>query len=416
MKKGNTGNQAVERLKSVFMLGLSSNLTTFSGLLLVWILIARNGLVSGFWETLLGVLAFTPLFMADAVNHYCLGRIRLEHLKGWDDIQITAGSRTLIAHHYYFFRLVSVVPAYLLAAYALSGLGLTSADNALHLRMAFLAAFVLHFARSTWFLHHCVAPRLPGYGGHRLLWRTLISAVVFYGWFIYFSGRVSSLPEKFLYYSPIFIFLNGVFYFFLNAFMQPLPTRFSLLKPGRITRREAFFSVEILDEEQFANLDNSELINEKAESSSKNLSFTKISNIRLPLLELPLFQAWGSVFLDASGKIALLILDSEVGRGIHRSLISFAEEKVFITTDFGSPQAKFPAHVNYQSFNRNLSEKDLLEKHQKQIEEHSAEDLKNSVCIKLENFARSMIKFLENDAASGKNKLSPNGPIEDAKH
>lgn len=414
MKQSGVSNQAVERLKSVFMLGLTSNMTTFAGLLLIWILTARSELVSGFLNTLLTVLAFTPTFMADAINHYCLGRIKLEHIKGWDDIQITPESRSQIAHHYQLFRIASIVPSYLLAASALSALGLASAEIELNLRLAFLAAFILHFARATWFLHHCVAPRLPGYGGRKLFWRSSIAILAFAGWFGYYSSQVATLSEKSVYSASAFIFLSGVFYFFLNAFMHPLPTRYSLLRPGKVTRREVFFAIEVLDQEQFAALNGVDAINAAAEECRRVLHFEKISNIRMPLLELPLFQAWGNIFIDASGKTAMLILDSEVARGVHRSLISFVGDSIFITTDFGAPQAKFPPGVTYCNLNRNLSATELMQKHQQQLGSADPDNIRNSVCLKLEHFVKSMIKFLEKDANANKIKPENTGEINES--
>ncbi len=400
MKQGIAGNQAVERLKAIFMLGLTSNLTTFVGLILIWILAARHNLVSDVFEVLLTVLPFTPIFMADAINHYCLGRVRLEHLKGWDDIQITAEGRAINAHHYQLFRFSSILPSYLLAAAVLASLGNATPALQINLRLAFLAAFILHFARATWFLHRCVAPRLPGYGGHRLVWRTAIAATAFAAWFAYFSIKAHEMAGMTMPTGAGFTLIFGVFYFFLNAFIHPLPTRYSLLRPGKVTRREAFFSVEILDNEQFAATSNAGAIDARAASVGHALNLKKLNNIRLPLLELPLFQSWGSLFLDQSGKMAMLVLDSEVDRGIHRSLVSFAGDRIFITTDFGSPKAKFPEYVSYNSADRKVTDQQLLQTHITHIAGFNADDISSSICLKLENFIKAMISFLEKDAGS----------------
>lgn len=407
MNQGSTGNQAVERLKSVFMLGLTSNLTTFAGLVLVWITLTRQDLVSGFLTTLLTVLAFTPVFMADAINHYCLGRIRLEHRKGWDDVQITPKGRSFIAHNYHLFRVASIIPAFLLAAVMVSSFGLGGETLKMQLRMAFLAAFILHFLRSTWFLHSCVAPRLPGFGGRKLVLRTLVAAAVFAGWYIYFSGRISDPAALRLEKSAIL--LHGIFYFFLNAFMHPLPTRYSLLRPGKTARREAFFTIEMLDEEQFNELGNSAQIADTAAKFCSRLNFTAIGNIRLPLIELPLFQAWGRIFTAADRKSALLVFDSEVGRGVHCSLISFKGERVFISTDFGTPQAKFPANITYQNLKSPLEPDALLQKHAALLSDIEPELIDGSVAARLEALVRSVVKFLEKDAAANRIKPENNG-------
>jgi hypothetical protein len=379
------------------MLGLTSNFTTLAGLVLVWIYLSRGQWVEGFLETALTVLAFTPIFMGDAVDHYCLGRVRLEHLKGWDDIQITAKGRAQVAYNYHIFRVASIIPAYLLAAVYVGGFS-APAETVLKLKLAFLAAFILHFSRTTWFLQNCVAPRLPSYGGTRLAWRNLLAGLAFVAWFSYFWNKTDFPASK------LSILGSGIFYFLLNGFLHPLPTRYSLLRPGKPSRREAFFSAEVLDDNQLAALKNYDEITAVSDKCRTELGFQKIANLRLPLLELPLFQAWGRVLSSEDGRIAMLLLDSEVGRGVHRSLISFRDDEIFITTDFGSPQAKFPDSVKYQNYEKNLSASELLQQHSRLISEARVDNVKASICPKLENFVKNMIKFLETDAAAKRSR------------
>ena len=111
-----SSSTGLDKLKAVFFLGLSCNLTTFTVCAITWIVMAKNGWVSGIWQTALTVLAFIPVFMADAIDNYVLGRIRLEHEKGWDDVQISVHGRQKVARYYQFFRILSIIPAYLLAA------------------------------------------------------------------------------------------------------------------------------------------------------------------------------------------------------------------------------------------------------------------------------------------------------------
>ncbi|MFZ5950509.1 MAG: hypothetical protein ACOYXC_07375, partial [Candidatus Rifleibacteriota bacterium] len=110
--------------------------------------------------------------------------------------------------------------------------------------------------------------------------------------------------------------------------------------------------------------------------------------------------SWGSLFLDQSGKTAMLVLDSEVDRGIHRSLVSFAGDRVFITTDFGSPKAKFPEYVCYSNSDRKVTDQQLLQTHIDRIAGLNADDISSSICLRLENFIKAMISFLEKDAGS----------------
>lgn len=393
MEQVAAGNKAVDRIKSVFLLGLSSNFTTLVGLVMVWIILSRNDWVYGFWETAFTILAFAPVFMGDAINHYCLGRIRLEHYKGWDDIQVTSEGRIRVAHYYYIFRMVSVLPAYLLAGVFISSFGPEVATRTF-MKQAFLAAFILNFFRATWFLKSCIAPRLPGYGGKKLFIRTFLAALAFSGWFLY-MWMTPGAP-----YSKSFIFISGFFYFFLNAFLQPLPTRYSLLRPGKASRREAYFSVEVIEDEQLESLDNAVKINATTAEFITGFKFEKLKNIRLPLIELPLFQAWGTISCDPEGKIGLLVLDSEVKRGVHRSMVSYSGENIFITTDFGAPQAKFPANVKYQGLEKNITHEKMLEAHAKFTSECDMENVKSAICVKLEKFVKNMIKFLETDATA----------------
>jgi hypothetical protein len=392
---------AVERIKTVFLLGLSSNLTTVAGLILVWVLLARNEWVSGFFETLFMVLAFAPIFMADAINHYCLGRIKLEYFKGWDDVQVTHQGRKLVAIHHQLFRITSIVPAYFLAGSILAQLSSMSVDMKLNLRMAFLAAFILHFFRATWFLNKCIAPRLPGYGGHRLFLRTIISAVAFYLWYVYFLSNIAGNDVKTEFITASAIFANGMFYFLLNAFMHPLPTRFSLLRPGKAIRKEAFFSVEIIDEDQLKSLHNGQDILETARRIETNTEFVQNKNLRLPLLELPLFQAWGTILSSQDGKTIMMILDSEVKRGVHRSLISIADSGLtFVSTDFNAPKAKFPEFLKYKTYPKNIADVELLKDHMNSIEGHQLLNLENIFAGKIEAIIKEMIRFLETSSGT----------------
>jgi hypothetical protein len=392
--------KAVERIKSVFLLGISSNFTTLAGLVLVWIILVRSQAVSGFWPTLLMVLSFTPIFMADAINNYCLGRVKLEHDKNWDDIQITRKGRQAVAANHHIFRVASIIPAYLLAGAVLAQL-IAPGEIQVKLKMAFLAAFILHFSRATWVLNSCIAPRLPGYGGRRLFWRTLISAVAFYFWFVYFFGKLDHAVENSQLISAGLVFVNGMFYFLLNAFLHPLPTRYSLLRPQHPLKKEAFFNVEILDDLQLKNLKNSQAIHEICAKICSETVLIKHENMRLPLLELPLFHAWGTALACNDGSAVMLVLDSEVKKGIHRSLISITSDgHTIITTDFGARQAKFPKNISYKSCAKELSAQELLNLHRQFLAGRQTENLKSGTAGKLENLVKSIIKFLETNAAS----------------
>jgi hypothetical protein len=401
MKQDASGNRAVDRIKSVFMLGISSNFTTLVGLVLIWILLVRSQAVEGAFATLIAVLAFTPVFMADAINHYCLGRIRLEHYKGWNDIQTTPEGRTKTAHNYFFYRAVSIIPAYLLAASFFASFT-ASNEVVLKLKLAFLSAFILHFARATWFLQAYIAPKLSNFGGKKLAIRTFVAASTFLMWFIWYWSPSQTLSDGS--YSNTAIFFSGVFYFFLNSFLHPLPARYSLLRKGKTVKSKAFFKVERLEDKQLNSLGNAQEIIEVSEKAQEQLGFDFLTNLRMPLIELPLFQCWGKAFSGPDGCIVLFFLDSEVKRGVHRSLISMSQNNIYITTDFGSPQAKFPENVNYRNFERDIDARELLKIHRDLIKDVKCYDIRETIENRLEEFIKNMIRFLENKAAVSRNK------------
>jgi len=401
MKQDASGNRAVDRIKSVFMLGISSNFTTLVGLVLIWILLVRSQTVEGAFDTLIAVLAFTPVFMADAINHYCLGRIRLEHYKGWSDIQITPEGRSKTAHNYFFYRAISIIPAYLLAASFFASFN-APAEVVLNLKLAFLSAFILHFARATWFLQAFIAPKLSDFGGKRLAIRTFIAALTFLMWFIWYWTPSQTLGDGS--YTNTAIFFSGVFYFFLNSFLHPLPARYSLLRKGKTVKSRTFFRVERLEDKQLNSLGNAGEITEISKKAQEQLGFEHFANLRMPLIELPLFQCWGKALTSPDGCVIILFLDSEVKRGVHRSLISMNNENIYITTDFGSPQARFPDNIKYRNFERKTDVRELLKAHHDLIENVECYDIRETIDNRLEEFIKNMIKLLENKAAVNHNK------------
>jgi len=381
----------LDKLKAVFFLGLSCNLTTFTGCAITWIVMAKNGWVSGIWQTALTVLAFIPVFMADAIDNYVLGRIRLEHEKGWDDVQISVHGRQKVARYYQFFRFLSIIPAYLLAASMIVSFS-DQPQTAQTVKIAFLVAFAAEFYRSYWLLKRHIATRLPSFGGRRLTGRTLIIASIFTLWFIYFWN----LPAQ--PYSLGQIVGSGLFYFFIAAMLHPLPTRYSLTRPGRPIARGNFFKVEVINGEQLDSLPGAAEINDSLLHPFASANFSHIANIRMPLIELPLFQCWGQAHLAEDEKTLLLLLACEPHKGIHRCLISQVAGQYLITTDFGAQQAKFPGSISYQLLDRKTTGEEIIRQHQNRITS-SAENLSEQPWQHLEAIVRSVIAFLESENA-----------------
>ncbi len=388
-----------DKLKSVFFLGLTCNLTTFIGCTAVWITLARNGWAEGLINTVLAVFVYIPVFMGDAINNYTLGRIKLEFQKGWDDVQISVHGREKVARFYVVYRMISILPAYLLASVFVYSNG-NDPTLVTNLKIAFLLTCGLNFARGSYMLQKFIAPRLPSYGGKSLLIRLLIASTVLGSWFVWLLG----LPPGPL--SGWAIFAGGLLYFLVAGIMHPLPTRFSLLKPGRPASRKAFFRVELLSDEQLQAIPGGNIFDAALKEPFLNAGFTFHGNIRMPLIELPLFQAWGMAMLSADKRILGLLLDTEVKKGPYRSLISVCQNRFVITTDFGSGQAKFPENISYKLVERSLQKTEMLKLHQAHINS-SFEPLHECAWGKLEELVKSILRFLESETAERKRAADP---------
>ncbi|HOI91230.1 MAG TPA: hypothetical protein PLK28_12045 [Candidatus Rifleibacterium sp.] len=399
MNQLTSSSTSFDKLKTIFFLGLTCNLTTFVGCTAVWVALARNEWAEGIIDTALAVLAFAPIFMGDAINNYTLGRIRLEFSKGWDDVQISVRGREKVARFYQFYRLISILPAYLLAAafvYSHS----SNVATVQSIKLAFLCAWVVNLVRASYLLQKYIAPRLPAYGGVTLLKRVAITAAIFGGWYWWFftaSGPASKMA----------VFGSGMLYFLITALMHPLPTRFSLMKPGKPASKQAFFRVELLSDEQLQAIPGGGIFNDELKQPFFEAGFIFHGNLRMPLIELPLFQAWGIAMLSEDGKTLGLLLDTEVKKGPYRSLLSFSADKTVITTDFGSGQAKFPAGINYKLVERSLQKAEMLKLHRAKIDD-SFISLKDNAWQKLEETVKNILRFLESETAERRKAAAAN--------
>lgn len=380
---------SLDKLKTVFFLGLTCNFTTFAGCTVIWVILAKNSWVSGFWEMLFTVIAFAPVFMGDAINNYTLGRIKIEQQQGWDDVQISVSGREKVARYYKLYRFMAILPAYLLAAAIVATFG-AEPTTVKYLKVAFFVAFTLNFFRANHLLQCFIAPRLPAYGGKALAIRSFIIASIFAIWYIYFWFYEPQPMSK------LAIFGSGSLYFLLNAILQPLPTRYSLLRPSKPRSRAAFFTIEILSEGQLQAIPGAEKIDQTTLQPLFEMGFTFLGNIRMPLIELPLFQAWGKAMVSSDGKTMALLLGTEVKKGLHHSLIAVKGDRYVITTNFGAGHARLPTEVNYQPQERNYSLNDLLDCHKKAIND-DFEPIARQAWPRLENLVKSVIRFLESE-------------------
>lgn len=217
------------KIQSIIFLGLGCNSTTLIGCVAVWIALSKIGVIqNGIIESALLVLSFAPIFMADAISNYVLGRIRLEYEKDWDDVLITEKARETTAKFYKVYRALSIVPAYLLAAVFVAA----QANNAQiynYLLIAFIVAFAFQYVRTVSFIHFAIAPVKENFGGTSLVKRALMC----FGVFCFIVWSIKSC----MYYPKSTIFWTGMIYFALAAILQPLPTQFSIFPKRREIRR-----------------------------------------------------------------------------------------------------------------------------------------------------------------------------------
>ncbi len=387
MDKLTSSSTSFSKLKTVFLLGLTCNLTTLIGCTAAWIVLQKNGWADGFVSTFLLVISFVPLFMGDAINHYTLGRIRLEHLHNWNDVQITPDGRRKVADYYKVLRFFSIQPAYLLAATMLASFS-GDANLIQALRVAFFVAFCLNFLKYTSFYRSFFAPLNQGYGGKGLLIRSLVVATIYASWFIWFFARVNTPLSK------LTILGSGLLYFFINALMNPLPARYSIIRSGRPKSKEAFFKVEILTEEQLASLPGASEIGDAAGAIQKE-GFKRLDNIRMPLIELPLFNAWGSGFVNEEKNILALCLNNEVKKAINLTLVSFSNKNFILSTNFSSPQPKLPAEIDYVAVACSTSFQELKKLHQNRIKNQETLEILQSVWSDLEIMVKTIVAHLE---------------------
>jgi hypothetical protein len=333
-------DNAWEKLQANFALGLSSNVFTLAGVVGAWIFLAKAEWVHGFWDQLLLCVSLAPVFMGDTINAYVCGRVVLESQRNWDDIKISPAGKTQIGRWHKVIRLLSIGNALVLALLLIHGLS-PNPEAWMILKPLFLTLTVVSIARSQWFYHAHIVPLVPRLSGapfFRRLAGILVGATI---WGVLLWRR-DIFPV-----SRLGVIAHGTFYFLLCALLHPLPSKFSIFRMPKNTRQAPPTGVEPVSAEKVTFLQEP-LIRQELETWNQ-LGFTDGWRlIRMPLLELPLFEACGTCVRHQDGKTLLLILRSDVKTRIHRYLISWSPEKAFVTSDFGAPEAAFPGVVSYQ--------------------------------------------------------------------
>ena len=221
MQSQTSDNSGLNKLKTIFFLGLCCNRTTIIGCILVWMFLSRNEL-SYFWNNIKMVFSVLPFFMGDAVNNYVLGRIKLESDNNWDDICMTSTHKSFIAKLYKLYRAVSIVSAYGIVAIMIYIMTVHQVPQWLLYTVATAAA--LHFFMALHNIIKGIAPVIPHYKVKGLIYRGLFIVLAISIWvFILLNSPTNNI-------SLLFVFTSGILYFVICGVMHPLPAKGSLFQ------------------------------------------------------------------------------------------------------------------------------------------------------------------------------------------
>lgn len=383
MQPIHSGDEAWEKLKTNFSLGVSCNFFTLAGMAAVWIFLAKTGWVNGFWHQIFLAFCFIPVFMGDAINAYVLGRIRLESSMGWEDVQITGEGKRQVVRWYFFFRALSLASAFTLVGLLISGFS-PDPGSWQFLKPLFLTLFAICFLRGQIFIFGSILPLNPKLGGRKFLKLFFFMAAVG-GWLFWLFHRE---PTEFSVWA---IVLNGILYFLFFAFLHPLPSKFSIFRMSA-GGKPCLRKIEPIGEEGVSFLKDLEMLEEL--KSWEKLGFRKpLESMRMPLLELPLFEAIGKGFLHDDSHFLLLILKSEVKNRIHRTLISWVGRKTYFSTDFEAPQVCFPDEFDYYAFTEKVEPETFFSKHRERLS-GAPELIPEPVFSKLDGLLEKMQDYL----------------------
>ncbi len=242
MQSLTSDNSGLNKLKSIFFLGLSCNRTTLLGCLLVWIALSRNEL-SSTADNFAFLICVVPYFMGDAVNYYVLGRIRLEERNGWDDIRLTEDYKKRISKFYYIYRAVSIIASYLtvtimiLLSFKVIEIPEIVSDLLKWIVPSAAIAMFINFSLALQTMVRGIAPVLPDDKRRGLFFRVSFVIIAFSVWFTILKNN--SFDEYI--FGNFFIFVTGILYFIVCGLMHPLPSKGSLF--GSILRESIISQV-----------------------------------------------------------------------------------------------------------------------------------------------------------------------------
>ena len=228
MQSQTSDNSGFNKLKKILFLGLSCNRTTMIGCLLVWMYVTMQNELSSGWSNFLIVVCVAPFFMGDAVNRYVLGRIKLEHENGWNDIRMTSEYKEHISRFYYLYRIISICSAYGSATIMLYLLILDklSVFEEVPIWLIFFAptAATILFFSSLRAIINGIAPLAPQYLAKGLILRLVFILLSFVIWYQLINHYIDFLNVSWVAFS------TGVLYFILCGIIHPLPKNGTLFE------------------------------------------------------------------------------------------------------------------------------------------------------------------------------------------
>lgn len=180
--------------------------------------------------------------------------------------------------------------------------------------------------------------------------------------------------------------------------MHPLPTRFSLLSPGKHVTREAFLTIELIPEKQLNLISKENITAPENTQALEKEGFTLVKHVRMPLIELPLFQMWGSAYLNENKNIMAFLFENEIKKGLSFTFLSVKNGSYIITTSFETEGVRFPQGIDYEEADKSLKPSEILKLHINRMGMDS-ENLSDTPWKHLENLFKSIIDFLHTGTA-----------------
>ncbi|MBF0407672.1 MAG: hypothetical protein HQM10_09980 [Candidatus Riflebacteria bacterium] len=384
-----------DKIKEIFGLGVTANYFSLSGVLLAWMLLTKAEWIPDFWTRLFFVFSIAPAFMADALHCYVLSRIRLDFQKGYNDVLITEEGKSIVSRYFIPWRILSFVLASLLAFRLLS----TLSDNDFggHIKTAFTFTFIIYFLASRIFYIKHAVPLRQGISNKSTRRRTYILLCFSVPWLLWLLIR----SDKEYAMAGYGMFFHSTVFFLLSSAFHPLPTRQSILWANN-KKHKNFEPPPTMDVIPNAKINFAEAETNESKVWQNELSFKMIDKISTPLFELPIFYASGEALLSGDSTTFLFIFNCEIKKTFHRSLVSMKDGLFFLTSDFGTSEAKFPESVKYNSVASEMKSHEFLKKHLDFVAGYSSKELvpfTDPPWAAIKDMNERIIIFLRNDAS-----------------